>query len=190
MRIGYARISTADQSLDLQLDALNADGCERIYTEIASGAKDDRVELARVMDALRPGDVLVVYKLDRLARSTIKLINTLNDITAKGAEFVSVSDKIDTTTAAGKALFGMLAVFAEFERNIIVERTKAGLAASRARGRNGGRPKTDAKKVTSALRLYDAKTSTVSEITEATGVTKTTLYRAIKDRNEAQKVDK
>lgn len=190
MKIGYARVSTADQSLDLQMDALNKYGCDRIYTEKASGAKDDRVELARVMDTLRDGDVLVVYKLDRLARSTVKLISTLDAINAMGAEFVSLSDSIDTSTAAGKAFFGMLAVFAEFERNVIVERTRAGLAASRARGRNGGRPKTDAKKVTSALRLYDAKTSTVSEITEATGVTKTTLYRAIKERNEAQKADK
>ncbi len=183
MRIGYARVSTADQSLDLQLDALNNDGCERIYTEIASGAKDDRVELSRALDNLRPGDVFVVYKLDRLARSTIKLINTLSDITAKGAEFVSVSDKIDTTTAAGKALFGMLAVFAEFERNIIVERTRAGLAASRARGRVGGRPPTDTKKVTQALRMYDANAGTVADITEATGVTKATLYRALKARS-------
>ncbi|WP_419884842.1 recombinase family protein [Paenibacillus sp. B-A-8] len=182
MKIGYARISTADQSLNLQLDALNAEGCDRIYTEVASGAKDDRAELAKALDNLRPGDVLVVYKLDRLARSTLKLISTLNEITAKGAEFVSLSDKIDTTTAAGKALFGMLAVFAEFERNVIVERTRAGLAASRARGRNGGRPKTDGRKVAQAVKLYDTKAHTVAEITALTGVTKATLYRALKER--------
>ncbi|GIP55259.1 recombinase family protein [Paenibacillus vini] len=186
MRIGYARVSTADQSLDLQLDALNADGCERIYTEKASGAKDDRAELAKALDSLRPGDVFVVYKLDRLARSTLKLISTLDDIKAKGAEFVSLSDKIDTTTAAGKALFGMLAVFAEFERNVIVERTKAGLAASRARGRSGGRPKTDRKKVAQALKLYDSKAHTVAEITDMTGVTKATLYRAVRERESAE----
>lgn len=182
MKIGYARISTADQSLNLQLDALNAEGCDRIYTEVASGAKDDRVELAKALDNLRPGDVFIVYKLDRLARSTLKLISTLNEITAKGAEFVSLSDKIDTTTAAGKALFGMLAVFAEFERNVIVERTRAGLAASRARGRNGGRPKTDGRKVAQAVKLYDTKAHTVAEITVLTGVTKATLYRALNQR--------
>jgi len=182
MKIGYARVSTADQSLDLQIDALQAEGCERIYTEKASGAKDDRTELAKALDALRPGDTFVVYKLDRLARSTLKLIATLDDVKARGAEFVSLSDKIDTTTAAGKALFGMLAVFAEFERNVIVERTKAGLAASRARGRNGGRPKTDPKAVAKALKIYDSNTYTVAEITDMTGVTKATLYRAINER--------
>ncbi|MET3210815.1 UNVERIFIED_CONTAM: DNA invertase Pin-like site-specific DNA recombinase [Paenibacillus sp. PvR008] len=182
MRIGYARVSTADQSLDLQLDALIADGCERIYTEKASGAKDDRAELKKALDSLRPGDVFVVYKLDRLARSTLKLIATLEDVKNKGVEFVSLSDKLDTTTAAGKALFGMLAVFAEFERNVLVERTRAGLAASRARGRNGGRPKTDRKRVNQALKLYDSQAHTVAEITELTGVTKATLYRALKER--------
>ncbi len=182
MRIGYARVSTADQSLDMQIDALTAAGCERIYTEKASGSKDERVELMRAMDTLREGDILTVYKLDRLARSTIKLISTLEELKKRGVEFVSLSDSIDTTTAGGKALFGMLAVFAEFERNIIVERTKAGLNAARARGRNGGRPKTDIRKVTKAIRLYEAKTHTVAEITDATGVTKATLYRALKDR--------
>lgn len=183
MRIGYARVSTADQSLDLQLDALQADGCDRIYTEQASGAKDDRVELQRAIDSLRIGDVFVVYKLDRLARSTLKLISTLDEIKTRGVEFVSLSDKIDTTTAAGKALFGVLAVFAEFERNVIVERTKAGLAASRARGRKGGRPRTDKRKITQALKMYDTKAHTVAEITEMTGVKKATLYRAINERD-------
>lgn len=182
MRIGYARVSTVDQSLDLQIDALKAAGCERIFTEKASGAKDERIELKRALDTLREGDVFIVFKLDRLARSTVKLISTLDELKKCGVEFVSLSDNIDTTTAGGKALFGMLAVFAEFERNVIIERTKAGLAASRARGRNGGRPKTDARKVTKALRLYDAETHTVAEIKEITGVSKATLYRALKER--------
>jgi DNA invertase Pin-like site-specific DNA recombinase len=186
MRIGYARVSTADQSLDMQLDALKAAGCEKIYEEKASGAKDDRVQLQQALDVLRPGDVFIVYKLDRLARSTVKLISTLDEIKRRGSEFVSLNDSIDTSTAAGKAFFGMLAVFAEFERNVIVERTKAGLAASRARGRNGGRPKTDRRKVDKALKLYDGQTHSIAEITEATGVTKATLYRAIKDRETAK----
>lgn len=182
MKIGYARVSTADQSLNLQLDALKADGCERIYTEKASGGKDDRKELQAALDALRPGDVFVVYKLDRLARSTVKLITTLDEIKQRGTEFVSLNDKIDTTTAAGKAFFGMLAVFAEFERNVIVERTNAGLQAARARGRNGGRPKADRKKVAQALTLYDSKDYTITEIIDMTGVTKATLYRSLKER--------
>lgn len=185
MKIGYARVSTADQSLDLQIDALKAAGCDRIFTEKASGAKDDRIELKRALDTLREGDVFMVYKLDRLARSTIKLIQTLDDVIKLGVEFVSLHDKIDSSSAAGKAFFGMLAVFAEFERNVIVERTKAGLAASRARGRSGGRPKADPRKISQALKLYDTKTHSVPEITEVTGITKATLYRAIKERELA-----
>lgn len=182
MKIGYARVSTDDQNLDLQRDALKAAGCERIIEEKESGSKDDRPELARALDMLRAGDEFVVYKLDRMARSTLKLLATLNEIHDKGAEFISLSDKIDTTSAAGRALFGMLAVFAEFERNIIVERTKAGLAAARARGRNGGRPKTDQKKVLQAIKLYESKQHSLAEIHEMTGVTSSTLYRAIKER--------
>ncbi|MEK3988006.1 recombinase family protein [Paenibacillus sp. FSL K6-3166] len=186
MKIGYARVSTAEQSLDMQIDALTAAGCERIYTEKASGSKDDRAELARVMDLLRAGDILYVYKLDRLARSTVKLISTLDEIQKRGAEFVSLNDNIDTSNAIGRAFFGMLAVFAEFERNVIVERTRAGLAASRARGRNGGRPPTDRKKVAQAVKLYDTQAHTVAEITALTGVTKATLYRALKEREGAK----
>ncbi|WP_424765705.1 recombinase family protein [Paenibacillus sp. sgz302251] len=185
MKIGYARVSTADQTLDLQLDALNAAGCEKIYEEKASGAKDDRQELKRALDDIRKSDTLVVYKLDRLARSTIKLIQVLNEIQNKGADLVSINDNIDTTTAAGKAMFGMLAVFAEFERNVIVERTKAGLAASKSRGRSGGRPKTDKKKITQALKLYDANED-VASILEITGISKATLYRAINQRKSSQ----
>jgi DNA invertase Pin-like site-specific DNA recombinase len=185
MKIGYARVSTADQSLDLQLDALKAAGCDRIYTEKASGAKDERQVLQQALDTLRAGDTFVVYKLDRLARSTLKLIATLNDIQKLGVEFVSLSDKIDTTTAAGKAMFGILAVFAEFERNVIVERTRAGLKAARARGRSGGRPRTDPKKIKQALKLYDSQEHTVAEIQELTGVNRATLYRALKERKES-----
>ncbi|WP_274655623.1 recombinase family protein [Paenibacillus humicola] len=182
MKIGYARVSTEDQNLNLQIDALKAAGCERIYTEKESGEKDDRLELAKALDTLREGDVFVVYKLDRLARSTVKLITTLEQVQKQGVEFVSLSDKIDTTTAAGKALFGMLAVFAEFERNIIIERTKAGLAAARARGRKGGRPPVDPKKLAQALKLYDAGAHTIAEIQELTGVNRGTLYRALQAR--------
>lgn len=182
MKIGYARVSTIDQSLDMQLDALKQAGCERIFTEKESGAKDDRKELQHALDVLRSGDVLYVYKLDRLARSTVKLITTLDEIQKKGVEFVSLQDNIDTNTAAGKALFGMLAVFAEFERNVIVERTKAGLQAARARGRKGGRPKTDQKKLEKAIKLYESQTYSLAEIQQLTGVSKPTLYRALSEK--------
>lgn len=183
MIIGYARVSTADQTLDLQFDALNKYGVKKIFQEKASGAKDDREQLQIALDLLEEGDTLVVYKLDRLARSTLKLIQVLDGIQQKGAHLVSINDNIDTTTAAGKALFGMLAVFAEFERNIIIERTQAGLKAARARGRKGGRPVSDQKKIEQALKLYDAETHTVKEIEELTGVKRATLYRAITKRN-------
>ena len=136
------------------------------------------------MENLREGDTFVVYKLDRLARSTIKLIETLQYLQKKGVEFVSLSDKIDTSTAAGKALFGVMAVFAEFERDIIRERTCAGLEAARARGRSGGRPKTDKKKLDKALKLYASKAHTLTEIEEMTGVTKGSLYRELNRRKE------
>ncbi|MFC5530324.1 recombinase family protein [Cohnella yongneupensis] len=181
---GYARVSTADQTLDMQIDALSKYGVFKIYQEKASGAKDDREELTKVLDRLDEGDTLVVYKLDRLARSTIKLIQVLDEIQKKGAHLVSVNDSIDTTSAAGKALFGMLAVFAEFERNIIIERTQAGLKAARARGRKGGRPVSDQKKLEQAIKLYNTEAHTIKEIEDLTGVKKATLYRAIKKRKE------
>ncbi|AFH59645.1 recombinase family protein [Paenibacillus caseinilyticus] len=182
MIIGYARVSTADQTLDLQLDALNKYGVKKVFQEKASGAKDNREQLQIALDILGEGDTLVVYKLDRLARSTVKLIQVLDEIQQKKAHLVSINDNIDTTSAAGKALFGMLAVFAEFERNIIIERTQAGLKAARARGRKGGRPVSDQKKIEKALKLYDTQTYTVKEIEEMTGVKRATLYRAIAKR--------
>ncbi|WP_088105254.1 recombinase family protein [Halalkalibacter urbisdiaboli] len=184
MIIGYARVSTADQSLDLQMDALEKAGCERIYTEKASGGKDDREELARALDVLREGDKLVVYKLDRLARSTKKLIEVSEHIDNIGAKLVSIQDGMDTTTPTGKAMFKMIGVIAELERDMIKERTKAGLEAARARGRKGGRPKTDKRKLTQAITLYDSEKHTIAEITEMTGVSKGALYRALNERKE------
>ena len=182
MKIGYARVSTADQSLDMQLDALREAGCERVYTEKASGAKDDRIELQRALDALRKDDIFVVFKLDRLARSTKKLIEVYEQLHMQGVELVSIHDGLDTTTPTGRAMFKMIGVIAELEREMIVERTKAGLTAARARGRNGGRPKTDYKKVERAIKLYDAQEHSIADIEDMTGVKKTTLYRALKQR--------
>lgn len=177
MKIGYARVSTQDQNLDMQIDALTQAGCERIYTEKMSGKKDDRPELQRCIDALREGDTLVVYKLDRLGRSTFKLLELTGELEKNGVEFVSLRDNIDTTTAIGKAMFRMLAVLAEMERDIIAERTQAGLKAARARGRVGGRPKADKTKVLAALAYYKEGKMSVPEITKITGVSKATIYR-------------
>ncbi|WP_103108843.1 recombinase family protein [Brevibacillus reuszeri] len=184
MKIAYARVSTADQSLDLQLDALKKFGYDQIYTEKASGGKDDRPELAKALEMLREGDTFIVYKLDRLARSTLKLIATLGLLKEKGVEFISLSDNIDTSTAAGKAMFGMMAVFAEFERSIIRERTVDGLKAARARGRKGGRPMTDKKKLDKAIKLHESGEFAVTQIEEMTGVSKGSLYREINRRKQ------
>jgi len=186
MKIAYARVSTADQILDLQVDALEKAGFDRIFTEKASGGKDDRPELAKALDMLREGDTFIVYKLDRLARSTLKLIATLDSLKKKGVEFVSLSDNIDTSTAAGKAMFGMMAVFAEFEKSIIHERTVAGLEAARARGRKGGRPMTEKKKLDKAIKLYESREFTLVQIEEMTKVSKGSLYREINRRKRTE----
>jgi DNA invertase Pin-like site-specific DNA recombinase len=189
MKIGYARVSTQDQNLDMQVDALEKAGCERIYKEKMSGKKDDRPELQKCLDALREGDTLVVYKLDRLGRSTFKLLELTSGFEKNGIDFVSIVDGIDTTTTVGRFFFRTMASIAELERDIIVERTQAGLQAARARGRVGGRPETPKKDVERALKLYDSKDPeySVPVIVEMTGVSKATLYRALKKREEQTK---
>ena len=189
MIIGYARVSTIDQSLNLQLDALKEFGCEEIFQEKLSGAKDDRPELLQAIKMSRAGDKFVVYKLDRLARSTKRLIEIAELLREKGVEFVSIQDNIDTGTAAGKAMFGMLSVLAEFERDIIRERTMAGLKAARARGRKGGRPKVNQKKLNEAIALYYSQRMSVKEIQEATGISASTLYRSLERENNSKSVD-
>jgi DNA invertase Pin-like site-specific DNA recombinase len=188
MKIGYARVSTHEQSLDLQLDALEKAGCEKIYQEKMSGMKDDRPQLNQLIEYAREGDVLVVYKLDRLGRSTKRLIELSEELEQRGIELVSIRDSIDTTTAVGKAMFKMLAVLAEMERDLISERTKAGLESARARGRNGGRPKKDNKQVEKAIKLYDTEQYTVKEIEEMTSVSKATLYREIRKRKSKKEI--
>lgn len=180
MIIGYARVSTVDQSLNLQIDALAGYGCDEIFQEKVSGAKDEREELMKALRILRSGDKFVVYKLDRLARSTKRLIEIADMLRENDVKFISIQDKIDTGTAAGKAMFGMLSVLAEFERDIIRERTMAGLKAARARGRKGGRPKVNESKLRQAVALYHSERMSVREIQEATGISRATLYREIK----------
>lgn len=182
MIFGYARVSTNDQNLDMQLDALQSYGCESIFEEKMTGTRLDRPQLSEMLKYLREGDTVVVYKLDRLGRSTKQLIELVEDLQDRGIEFVSLRDSIDTKSAIGKAMFRMLAVLAEMERDLIVERTQAGLQAARARGRFGGRPKKDSKKVEMAIKMYDSKQHTVKEISEITGVSRTTLYTAISKR--------
>ncbi len=140
MKIGYARVSTDDQRMDLQRDALTAAGCEKVFTDTASGAKAARPGLAEALAFARKGDVLVVWRLDRLGRSLPELVKVVGELEAAGVGFESVTERIETSSAAGRLVFHVFAALAEFERRLIVERTHAGLEAARARGRKGGRP--------------------------------------------------
>lgn len=188
MIIGYARVSTIDQDTALQTDALKAAGCERIFEEKASGAKEDRPELARALDHARPGDVLVVWKLDRLARSLKQLVLVLDDLNERGIGFRCLAPAIDTTTPEGRLLYSITGAFAEFERAIIQQRTKAGLKAALARGRKGGRPPalTPADIAAARAMLSDPKIS-VAQVAERFGVGRTTLYRHVPEaRTRAQ----
>jgi DNA invertase Pin-like site-specific DNA recombinase len=180
MLIGYARVSTQDQTLDLQKDALRQAGCERIFTDTASGAKAERVGLDEALSYVRPGDTIVVWRLDRLGRSLTHLIETITALANRGIGFKSITEAIDTTTSGGKLIFHIFGALAEFERDIIRERTQAGLTAARARGRKGGRPKAlTPKKAQQALALYNDKTNTIDEICRTMHISRATLYRYI-----------
>jgi DNA invertase Pin-like site-specific DNA recombinase len=176
--LGYARVSTADQNPDLQHDALNAVGCYRIFVDTASGALDDRPALGKVLDQLRPGDTLVVWKLDRLGRSLRHLIDTVAELERREIGFRSLQENIDTTTPGGKLIFHIFGALAEFERDIIRQRTLAGLASARARGRKGGRPLSmTPTKLILARQLYDSRQHTLAEIARTLGVSRASIYR-------------
>lgn len=178
MLIGYARVSTTDQNLDLQKDALKAANCERLFTDTASGAKANRVGLTAALEHCRKGDTLVVWKLDRLGRSLPHLVETVGDLMKREVGFKSLQENIDTTTSGGKLIFHIFASLAEFERDIIRERTNAGLSAARARGRTGGRPKgVDEKKRKTALALKANPQYSVKEICEIVGISRNTYYK-------------
>jgi DNA invertase Pin-like site-specific DNA recombinase len=180
MKIGYARISTAEQNLDLQSDALKAAGCERIFQDIASGAKDERKGLADAVEFARDGDILIVWKLDRLGRSLKHLIETVNRLHEKGVGFASVQESIDTTTSGGKLIFHVFGALAEFERELIRERTNAGLKAARVRGRKGGRKeKLTPKQVEMARAMVNDPNISISSICETFKISKPTLYRYV-----------
>ncbi|WP_374636053.1 recombinase family protein [Paracoccus sp. (in: a-proteobacteria)] len=178
MRIGYARVSSQDQTPDLQLDALRAAGCKRIFVETASGAQRDRPELGAALDYLRAGDTLVIWKLDRLARSVKQLIETVEGLEARGIGLRSLTETIDTTTAGGKLVFHIFGALAEFERAIIGERTRAGLEAAKARGRRGGRPpKLTSQDLAAAKAMLADASFTVADVARRLGVSPATLYR-------------
>jgi DNA invertase Pin-like site-specific DNA recombinase len=176
--LGYARVSTTDQQPQLQVDALTAAGCYRVFTETASGGRTDRPTLAHVLDQLRPGDTLVVWKLDRLGRSLRHLVDTVTGLAERGVGFRSLQEAIDTTTPGGKLVFHVFAALAEFERDLIRERTSAGLAAARARGRHGGRPSVlTGHKVRVAQEMYASGQYTVAAIAKTLGVSRASIYR-------------
>ena len=180
---GYARASTTAQDAALQEDALEKAGCLRVFTDHASGSKASRPELDRVLAQLRPGDVAVIWRLDRLGRSLKNLIELVENLAQLGVGFRSLTESIDTTTADGRLFFSFMGALAEFERDLIRERTHAGLAAARARGRVGGRPSVmDAKKVERARKLYASRDHTVAEIAEMFKVSPATIYRHLGDR--------
>lgn len=183
MLIGYARVSTQDQNLDLQRDALTQAGCEKIYEEKVSGSRTERAELAWALEALREGDTLVVWKLDRLGRSLPHLVQTVRSLEERGVGFRSLQESLDTTTSGGKLVFHIFAALAEFERDIIRERTQAGLAAARARGRKGGRPPgRDENKRAAAIALSKDKDRPVAEICRMLGISRASYYRYLAER--------
>ena len=186
MLIGYSRVSTSDQNLDSQRDALEAVGCDRIYTDVASGAKTDRPGLAQAMENLRSGDVLVVWKLDRIGRSLQHLMELVAELEKREVGFRVLTGEIDTTTAAGKLVFHLFAALAEFERALIRERTNAGLQSARARGRIGGRPLSmTPAKLRMAMTLMADPNNVAHEVAAQLGISTATLYRYVDGRGKA-----
>lgn len=190
--IGYARVSTADQNEDLQVDALKVAGCDRIFTDKVTGTKTERPELDALLAYVRPGDTLVVWRLDRLGRSSSHLTALIEDLENRDIAFRSLTEGLDTTTSTGKLIFQIFAAMAEFERNLIVERTNAGLQAARARGRKGGRVrKFSDDKVKIARKMYESRDYTVQEIATTLGVSRGTIYNYLGDlvKKRASQVD-
>ncbi len=186
MRIGYARVSTAEQSYGLQLDALRAEGCEKIFKEKVSGSKSERKELAKMLDHVRAGDEIIIWKLDRLGRSLPHLVSLVKELNEKGIGLKSLNDPIDTSSSQGRLIFNIFASLAEFERELIRERTIAGLKAARARGRTGGRKpglSEDKEKTAMAAELlYKEGFLSISEICSKLSISKPTLYKYLRLR--------
>lgn len=178
-RVGYARVSTADQNPQLQIDALEAAGVGRVFVDRASGATTDRPQLIAMLDYLRPGDTLVVWKLDRLGRSLRDLVNLLADLDDRDVSFHALTDGIDTSTAAGRMVAGVIAALAEYERSITRERTLAGLASARARGRKGGRPRVMTEARVKTAHELRQKGMTLQAVADTLGVGRATVVRAL-----------
>jgi len=174
---GYARVSTEQQNLDRQLDALKKYGVDYIYNEKMTGTRKNRPELTKLLERITEGDTIVVESMSRLGRSTKDLIELTELFQSKGVHLVSLKEAIDTSTSTGKLLFTLISAIAQFERDVIADRTREGLQSARARGRMGGRPKTDSSVIKKAIKLYNTKQYSIREIEELTGVKKSTLYR-------------
>ena len=184
MKIGYARVSTPEQKMDLQIDELKAAGCEKIFSEVVTGAKSDRPELNKMLEQARPGDIIVIWKLDRLGRSLKHLVELVGELIERDIGLKSLHDPIDTSTSQGRLIFNIFASLAEFEREVISERTKAGLSAARARGRIGGRPKGLSDKAKNkavvVAALYKEGKMSISEILENQQISRATLYNYLR----------
>ena len=180
---GYARVSTEQQNLDRQIDMLQKYGVDFIYNEKMTGTKRNRPELEKLLERLTEGDTVVVESLSRLGRSTKDLIWLMETFNSKGVNLVSLKESIDTTTSTGKLLFTLMSAIAQFERDVIADRTREGLNSARARGRKGGRPRTDSEKLRKAIKLYNTQQYSLAEIEDMTGVKRSTLYRGIRSKN-------
>lgn len=180
MIYGYARVSTSDQNLDRQKDALEKYGTDLLFCEKMSGTKKNRPELDKMLSVIQEGDTIVIESLSRLGRSVKNLAELMELFNSKNIRLISLKETIDTTSSTGRLLFTILSSLAQFERDVLVERTREGLDAARSRGRLGGRPKSDDNTVKKAIALYNTKQYTLKEITDLTGISKSTLYRAIK----------
>lgn len=186
MKYGYARVSTRDQHLDLQIDALTKIGCQKIFKDVATGAKTDSPKLNELLSLLKSGYTLIIWKLDRMGRSLQHLITTFNELIQRGVGIISIQDPIDTTTAQGRLMFNLFASLAEFEKELIRERTMAGLSSARARGRTGGRPqgltKQATEKACAAEALYRQSELSSEKIALQLGISKPTLHKYLKFR--------
>ena len=189
MNIGYARVSTHDQNLGLQEDALKRENCEEIFNDVASGAKTDRPGLEEALAYLREGDTLVVWKLDRLGRSIQHLIQTIKALSKRKIGFKSLQENMDTTTSGGKLIFHIFSALAEFEQDLIGERTKAGLKAARARGRLGGRPPLlDSRQINRMIDMYNDQKNTVAEICKIYDISRPSFYNYLKKRKQESEI--
>lgn len=183
MKIGYARVSTADQHLRMQEDALKSAGCEEIYSDVISGVKSQRPGLDKALSYAREGDTIIVWKLDRLGRSIQHLIQTITLLIEKKISFKSLQENIDTSTSGGKLIFHIFSALAEFERDLIQERTQAGLKAARVRGKMGGRPPLlDTRQINRMIEMYDEQKNTVAEICKIYNISRPSFYNYLNNR--------